>query len=190
MAAVYDTLEEFIAQMVDEDPNFIVYPYHLSKYESVEDLPPPIETQEDLPDDIDEWLDYFPRAKPRISGGDTYTVLLIDMSVPFPKVIKNLSGWMRNKWFGIWKAYLQLEQPTSLGWLLFSTQTMDVDLLKDAISDLMENIPVGLCWKTISQGSQGTIPKAQQVQALHLLIDEQDVNMAKLLLTALYASKR
>jgi len=43
MAAVYDALEEFITQMADEDPNFVVYPYHLSKYKSV-DLPPPIET--------------------------------------------------------------------------------------------------------------------------------------------------
>jgi len=87
----------------------------LSRYESVEDLPPPIETTDDLPDDIDEWLDYFPQAKPRFSGGNTYTALLIGLSVPFPKLIKNLSRWMRNKRFGLWKAYLQSEQPTSLG---------------------------------------------------------------------------
>jgi len=71
MAAIYNTLEEFVSQMVEEDPNFVVYPYHLSKYESVEDLPPPIETTDNLLDDIDEWLDYFPQAKPRISGGNT-----------------------------------------------------------------------------------------------------------------------
>jgi len=71
MAAVYDALEEFVGQMAEEDPNFMVYPYHLSKYKSVEDLPPPIETTDDLPDDIDKWLDYFPQAKPRISGGNT-----------------------------------------------------------------------------------------------------------------------
>ena len=53
---------------------------------------------------------------------------------------------MHNKCFGIWKAYLQLEQPTSLGWLLFSTQSMDVELLKEAILDAIENIPVGLQW--------------------------------------------
>ncbi len=104
MAAVYNALEEFIGQMAEEDPNFMVYPYHLSRYESVEDLPPPIETMDDLPDDIDEWLDYFPQVKPRFSGGDTYTALLIGLSVPLPKLIKNLSGWMRNKHFGLWKA--------------------------------------------------------------------------------------
>jgi len=95
---------------------------------------------------------------------------------------------MQNKWFGLWKAYLQSEQPTSLGWLLFSTQSMDVELLKDAISDLIENIPVGLRWKMISHGSQGAIPKDQQVKALHVLMDELDVPMAKPLLMALYTN--
>jgi len=114
--------------------------------------------------------------------------LLIGLCIPFPTLIKNLSGWMHNKCFGLWKAYLQSEQPTSLGWLLFSTQTMNVELLQEAISDKLENIPVGLCWKTIRQGLQGAIPKNMQVKALHVLVDELDIPMAKLLLMALYMS--
>jgi len=68
-------------------------------------------------------------------------------------------------------------------------QTMDVELLCDAISDHLENIPVRLQWKTISHGSQGTILKNQQVKALHVLVDEFDVPMAKPLNLALYTSK-
>jgi len=150
MAAVFDALKDFIMKLANEDPNFVVFPHNVSKYESVEDLPPPIETLDDLPRDIDEWLLYFPQAKPRISSGDMYNVLLIGLSILLPKLVKNLSVWMRNKRYGLWKAYLQSEWPMSLGWLLFSTQSMDVKLLKDAILDLIENIPVGLCWKMIS----------------------------------------
>jgi len=68
-------------------------------------------------------------------------------------------------------------------------QTMDVKLLKDAILDQLENIPVGLCWKTISHGSQEAIPKDQQVKALHMLVNEMDVPMAKPLIMVLYTSK-
>jgi len=68
-------------------------------------------------------------------------------------------------------------------------QNMDIDLLKDTISDHLENIPVGLRWKMISHGSQGAIPKNQQVKALHVLVDELDVPMAKPLILALYTSK-
>jgi len=39
------------------------------------------------------------------------------------------------------------------------------------------------------QGSQGSIPKDQQVKALHILVDKLDMNLAKPLLTALYSSK-
>jgi len=66
---------------------------------------------------------------------------------------------------------------------------MDAELLKEAISDSIENILVGLHWKTISIRSQRPIPEAQQVRALHVYVDELDVQMAKPLLTALYASK-
>jgi len=86
---------------------------------------------------------------------------------------------MQNKCFGLWKAYLQLEQPTSLGWNLFSTLSMDTELLKEAISDRIENIPISLCLCTINIGSQGPIPPDQQVKALHIYINKSDVNMAK-----------
>ncbi len=33
MAAVYDTLKEFVAQFAKEDPYFLVFPTTLSKYE-------------------------------------------------------------------------------------------------------------------------------------------------------------
>jgi len=103
MAAVFDALEDFVTQLAEEDPHFVVFPHNLSKYESIEDLPPPIETPDDLPNNIDEWLTYFLGAKPQISGGDTYMALLIGLSIPFPKLVKLLSAWMRNKCFGLWK---------------------------------------------------------------------------------------
>jgi len=66
---------------------------------------------------------------------------------------------------------------------------MEVERLQEAISEAIDGIPVGLRWKTISQESQGTIPKDQQVKALHVLVDELDVAIAKPLTTALYTSK-
>jgi len=166
MVAVYNALKEFVIQLAKEDPHFVVFPHNLSKYKLLEDLPLPIKTLDDLPDNINNWLMYFPQAKPCISGGDTYTTLLIRLSIPFPKLVKSLSAWMKNKRFGLWKAYLQLEQPTLLGWLLFSMSTMDAELLKEAILDSIKNVPISLRWKTINIESQGSIPKNQQVKAL------------------------
>jgi len=114
MAAVYNVLEEFMTMLAEEDLHFVVYHHNLSKFNSVEDLLLPIETVDDLLDDINEWMTYFPQAKPCILGGDTCMVLLIDLSIPFPNLIKLLSAWMGNKHYGLWKVYLQSEQPPSL----------------------------------------------------------------------------
>ncbi len=111
------------------------------------------------------------------------------MAEPFPKIIKDTATWFWKTKFGLWKSSLQSEQPTSLGWLLFSTNTMDIKVLRGEISLWMASIPVGLRWKMISMGAQGSVPKEQQVKALHLYIDVLDVNLAKPQLMALYTSK-
>jgi len=38
MVAVYNKLEELVMTLVEEDPNFVVYPHNLSKYNSLKDL--------------------------------------------------------------------------------------------------------------------------------------------------------
>jgi len=40
MAAVYNALEKFVAQMVEEDPHFVLFPHNQHKYNSMDDLLP------------------------------------------------------------------------------------------------------------------------------------------------------
>jgi len=60
MAVVYNAIEEFVTQLAEEDPHFVVFPHNLSEYKSINNLPPPIKTAEDLPNNIDKWLTYLP----------------------------------------------------------------------------------------------------------------------------------
>jgi len=76
-----------------------------------------------------------------------------------------------------------------VGWLLFLAPTMDIEVMRGEISLQIGSIPVGLHWKMISMGAQGTIPKNQQVKALHVYVDKLDVAVAKLHLSAVYMSK-
>jgi len=80
-------------------------------------------------------------------------------------------------------------QKTNVAWLAsFFTPLMDIDILKAAILDQVEGVPIGLCWKMILCGTQGMIPKEQQIKALYVYVDKLDVPMAKPLLMLLYAS--
>jgi len=60
--AVFKLLEEFVAQIVEEDNLFAVFPYHLSQFASVEDLLDTITKFDGIPNDIDEWLKSFLQA--------------------------------------------------------------------------------------------------------------------------------
>jgi len=186
---VYDMLKLFLMMMMEADPKFIVFPYHLSKYKQVSAMPSAIMEPEKLPVDLDEWLEYFLQAKPHMSVGDTYTSVLVGMIFPLLKVMKVQSQWFKEKWYGFWKSALQLEQLTAIGWLLFSTNTMDMAMLQEAIAKHIQGIPVGLCWCTISLGTQGSIPQNQQVKALHVYMDILDAPAAKPLPTNVYDSK-
>ncbi len=66
---------------------------------------------------------------------------------------------------------------------------MDIEVLRGEIALRIGSIPVGLRWKMISLGTQGSVPKDQQVKALHLYVDELDATVAKPRLMEVYTSK-
>ena len=67
---------------------------------------------------------------------------------------------------------------------------MDPVLLKEQISECIQDIPVRLCWEQmINMGTQGKVKEDDQVQVLHLFVDKLDVKMAKPLLMTLYTSQ-
>jgi len=51
---MFDCLADFIEAAGEEDKMFKVFPYHLSKYKSVADLPPLITDLDSLPEEVDE----------------------------------------------------------------------------------------------------------------------------------------
>jgi len=189
VATMFKHLESLMNNMLKIDAHFTVFPHNLSDYESITDLPKALDDPDLLPADIEDWLVYFPGACPWAQGGYTYTMALLGFHELLTKVLKEAGPWFRKTKFGIWKSTLQSEKPISLGWLLFSMNNMDIEVLRGEISLRISSVPVRLCWKMISIGSQGTIPLEQQVKALHLYVDELDAAVAKPRLMDLYTSK-
>jgi len=104
---------------------------------------------------------------------------LLGCSIPLGKIMKENNDWFCETRFGLWEATIQMESLVSIGWLLFLTNITNTDILKKEISRFIEDILVGLWWKMISLGTQGKIPKENQVRALHVYVDEMDVAAAK-----------
>jgi len=55
----------------------------------------------------------------------------------------------------------------------------NTEILKREISRFIDDIPVGLRWKMILLGTQGKIPKENQVHMLHIYVGEMDAVAAK-----------
>jgi len=169
--------------------NFVVFLHKLSKYSSLNDLPPRVNDVEMLQEEVDKWLQYFPDAKLRGHRRDICMAILISWSMPFTKFMKKLSPWCKEQKYGLWPYSLQSEKLISLAWLLFSTNLMDTVLLKQAITYPIYGVPIGLWWKMINLGVQGKVKPEDQIKTLYLYMVKLDMIMAKLLLTTLYPSK-
>jgi len=70
--AMFDVLDNFLTKMKEADRWFTVFPHNLSKYGTLDNLPHILKDPEDLPMEVDNWLVYFPQAKPWYNGGDVY----------------------------------------------------------------------------------------------------------------------
>jgi len=70
--------------------------HHLSnKYQRVEGLPLAVDNMERLPEEVDEWLQYFMETKPHFRGRDIY-IHSVWTEPPFPKFIKKKAGGAKN----------------------------------------------------------------------------------------------
>jgi len=76
-------------------------------------------------------------------------MVLLGCSIPLGKIMKEHNDWFRETRFRLWEAMIQTEAPVLVGWLLFSTNMTNTDILKREISRFIEDIPVGLRWKMI-----------------------------------------
>jgi len=58
--ALFDCLADFMEAAMEENKSFFIFPFHLSKYQLVTDLPKGIVDIETLPKEVDKWLPDFP----------------------------------------------------------------------------------------------------------------------------------
>jgi len=135
---MFDALDKFLTKMQEADRKFSIFLHNLSQYGSLEHLPLVIDNPECLPTKVNNWLVYFPQAKQRFQGGNVYTTALIGTSILLEKIMKSQNNWFKELRFGLREANIQTEAPVLVGWLLFSMNNINTDLLKQEISKFLK----------------------------------------------------
>jgi hypothetical protein len=86
-------------------------------------------------------------------------------------IVQEFDAWSSHPDQNLKHCMIQAEETALIGWLLYSTQNIDLGSLSDAIYDELK-LEVGLKWMDIRLSNKGTKSKAKQVKAIHVEVEK------------------
>jgi hypothetical protein len=106
-------------------------------------------------------------------------------------MLEDFNWWMRQHNFGLYPRSVQAENIAVVGWLLYSTRDINRASLQRALEARFKNkFEVGCCYRMISLGKRGAVPKDQQIKAIHIECDREVQFELKVLLSRIYALEK
>ncbi|WP_288992759.1 hypothetical protein, partial [uncultured Marinobacter sp.] len=163
LVAVYDQIKTL-------DKRLVIYPWKQEDATS-----PPIHLASEIPGRVSASKIYFNRARERANGGNLWVSIYCGHGKPFEELHEDIDWWLRANGFGWYSKTLQVENTKALGWLCYSTRTMDEETLTKAIYDAI-GVVVGLRWRIISTGGKyvPNMDPALLTRALHVEVDAEN----------------
>ena len=142
---------EWFAELQEADPKAMLRPW----YRSDSSLPY-ITQATSFPASFAPFKKYFNRAQPLSKGGYSYCTIFAGTSLTFEEIGDEMNWWLRQESHGWWERPVQAEKVATIGWLLYSTISMNTASLTPIIQD---EIPfeIGLRYRSISGTKIGAI---------------------------------
>ena len=176
------TLQKFLRKLQYFDPKVQFAPWLDDPYTK------PITHYTDIHPRPSELEKFFPRVFFKEEGFTWYSGAHIVHAIPMPDLKKDMIRWLKQEGHGMFERMLQVADTSEIGWLVYSTWQMEVDVLAQAIENTI-NIPVGIRWKQISMGNRERLPVEQQVKALHVEVASENRLIAQKALLATYGRR-
>jgi hypothetical protein len=152
------------------DPEFVIYPY-TNEGINTNDGSDSIELAEGIPTKHTDFQRYFHRAFKNKDGGNIHCAIRAGHSVERETLLEQVGPALKDEDYGLYIKALQVPETTTLGWLLWSTRSMDRDSL---INDVKHStgIDIGLRWRGIAnRKTNEKITDADKTWALHVEVD-------------------
>ena len=176
-------IQKWFTKMRELDESFILVPW---KKEEVQK--PLIRLPAKIPTTMSKMKVYFNRVQARSGGGRTYTDVYVQHSVPIDDLRGDAEWFLTENNMGMYHKKLQVEATSQMGWLLYSTQSLDQELLESIILARI-GVPVALRWKFITTEKYETNPEIRKKwMALHLEVSATDTKKAARGLSRVYGS--
>lgn len=150
-------------------------------------LCPLLEETEDVPKQLSQMKIYLPRFRPSVKGGINYTSIFFGHDCSTENLLMDISFWLADSGFKIFRKSIQAEASVILGWFLYGIKEINTGNLQDAIFHTDGNPTVGLRQMRIRTAVTG---KASNTRAMGIECDARDENHVKSCLVELYHSKQ
>lgn len=163
--ALMHRIKEFIRELKEADESIVIFPWKAKDYGKCA-----IDKADDVPSDLRKFKIFTKKiwaAKPDVAA-TTYFQLWVGHDFDIKDIRFNMQDWLRQGQHGVYVDMLQADDSVDVGWLLYSTQTMDAGALADEIMEVIKPDKIGLRWKKIETGSNKKVSASKVVKALNV----------------------
>ena len=186
---VLNAVQEFIQKLDDVEKDCALLPWRQSSF-----FRGKLDKKANFPSEFDNLKPYIhsgfwvPRSS-KPTTIDIYPNFWIGHNCNFSELKDGLRDWMIGNKRQLYRNILQAEDPTEIGFLVYSTREMDAGALADDISETI-GYAVGLKWKVINNGEKNLKKKSDNIKALIVETSARHRDQCTKALVKLYASTR
>ena len=148
---------------------------------------PIIENGEQVPSQLSQLRIYFPRIRLSQKGNLIYTSVYLGHDCAVENFLTDISFWLMDSGFKLYKKSIQAENSAILGWFLYGIKEINTENLQDAIEETPGSPVVGLRQMRIRTSVTG---KASSIRAMGIECNATQETEIKSCLIELYHSKQ
>ena len=137
--------QKWFKKMQEVDTHFALVPWKAD-----DSAKPNIKEMEKIPSMMSQLRVYFTRAQAKTAGGAVYVDVYVQHSVPIDDLKGDSEWFLKENKMGIFLKTLQVEATAQMGWLLYSTNTLDIKCLSEVLTDECRGIQIALRFKYIN----------------------------------------
>jgi hypothetical protein len=181
--ALTDAIKDFWSTLKEQDSTLVVYPWEEGS------KMPTLSVIDRLPKKMSDLQAYFNRAYATNDGGVRYMSVYLGHNDEYKVLHLNVKHILDGNRLGWYKKSLQVEKAVCIGWILYSTRDIDLDMLTENIFK-MSGARVGLRWRAISLGRKLKLKPEQLVWAVHVEVDSKFAQTDRRRVEDLYSSAK
>ena len=129
VATLLQVTKAFWAQILSTDNKAVLVPWLEEHQQEL----PLLTSLEKFPSTLGNLRKYFSRAQPNMRGQTLYVSILLGHNMPFLDIMENVRWWLSEKRFGLWKRQVQSETVKTIGYLLYSTRSLEPEYMKQIV---------------------------------------------------------